>query len=145
MQSLLWETCEEHHDLFGRRAPQNFQSRLPLPHNLSYITLNYALVFSFSQFHIFHHLPFMPQSFIAYMQNSANLRLTCRYWALGPRCPDGVLCNFAHSDTGQLATPTYQPGTCLVFGQHGYCYKGTNCGYEHRCTGVTGLHQGSEL
>ena len=79
------------------------------------------------------------------MQNTANGRFTCRYWALGPRCPDGVRCSFAHRDTGRLATPTHQPGTCLTFSKYGYCTKGTYCGYEHRYTGVTGLHQGSEF
>jgi hypothetical protein len=73
---------------------------------------------------------------------------TCRYWALGPRCPNVVNgideCQYAHWDTGRLASSLEQRGTCLNFSQHGFCYRGDNCLYEHRNCGVTGLDQGSK-
>ena len=91
------------------------------------------------------------------MQNATELSraievtrklLTCRYWALGPSCPSIIKgvdhCQFAHWDTGRLASPLEQRGTCLNFSQHGYCYKGGSCWYEHRDCGVTGLYQGSK-
>ncbi|ETN41082.1 uncharacterized protein HMPREF1541_03017 [Cyphellophora europaea CBS 101466] len=72
---------------------------------------------------------------------------TCRYWALGPRCPDEtragkITCDYAHFDTGTLASDQMQRGTCLTWAQRGVCH-GLNCPYEHRQTGVTGLFQGS--
>jgi hypothetical protein len=82
-------------------------------------------------------------------------RLTCRYWAFGPHCPDVTPggrndCKFAHSDTGTLATTHDQPGTCLAWSRDGHCFAafGTGamrCPYEHRDTGVTGLYQGGKF
>ena len=69
-------------------------------------------------------------------------RLTCRYWALGPECPDGVVCRFAHIDTGILAAPALQPGTCLAWFKTGACLKAKGkCFFEHRNVGVTGMYQ----
>ena len=73
---------------------------------------------------------------------------TCRYWALGPSCPNfdafkTVTCTFAHYDTGRLASDVQQRGTCLAWKHYGYCGKGVGCWHEHRETGVTGLYQGS--
>jgi hypothetical protein len=99
-------------------------------------TLPYFVVF-LSSSTLSHSLP-------SSMRTNAYRRFTCRYWALGPSCPDGARCIFAHRDTGQLATPSHQPGTCIVYSQLGDCYRGTQCEYEHRHTGVTGLYQGSE-
>lgn len=78
---------------------------------------------------------------------SKGLR-TCRYWALGPQCPNtdafGTnVCAYAHWDTGKLASHFEQRGTCLSWRHLGYCGKGIGCWYEHRQTGVTGLFQGS--
>ncbi|KAJ9610750.1 hypothetical protein H2200_005527 [Cladophialophora chaetospira] len=77
-----------------------------------------------------------------------NKFYTCRYWALGPACPNvdpfhTVVCEFAHYDTGVLASHVQQRGTCLPWKLWGYCGKGTGCWYEHRDTGVTGLYQGN--
>ncbi|OAP56440.1 hypothetical protein AYL99_09619 [Fonsecaea erecta] len=77
-----------------------------------------------------------------------NRRYTCRYWALGPRCPnvdtfDALTCEFAHWDTGRLASALQQPGTCLPWKLYGFCGRGANCWYEHQDTGVTGLYQGT--
>ena len=74
---------------------------------------------------------------------------TCRYWALGPGCPNfdqhGVLnCEYAHFDAGSLASPLEQRGTCLQWSRCGNCPRGTACWYEHRHTGVTGLWQDSK-
>ena len=86
------------------------------------------------------------------MQNSnvsqvAKKLLTCRYWALGPGCPNVVngidSCEYAHYDTGRLASPFDQRGTCLEWSKLSYCPK-VACWYEHRHTGVTGLNQGSK-
>lgn len=73
-------------------------------------------------------------------------RFTCRYWALGPACPNvtrtgSIFCKYSHYDTGQLAGPFAQTGTCLNWSKHGVCYR-FGCTYEHRNTGVTGLGQG---
>ncbi|EXJ57519.1 hypothetical protein A1O7_07867 [Cladophialophora yegresii CBS 114405] len=77
-----------------------------------------------------------------------NRLYTCRYWALGPECPNvdayhTVTCEFAHYDTGDLASHIQQRGTCLAWKQYGSCGRGVGCWYEHRDTGVTGLHQGA--
>ena len=106
----------------------------------------HALIFNTSNFPI-HSLYSALQYLLlpTSMQNTSNRRFTCRYWALGPSCPDGVLCQYAHRVTGQVASPTLQPGTCLSFSKSGYCPKlRALCGYEHRHTGVTGLYQGSK-
>jgi len=73
---------------------------------------------------------------------------TCRYWALGPACPNlnsyGTdVCTFAHWDTGLLASDFEQRGTCRYWLQ-GRCHKGESCWYEHRDTGVDGLYQGGK-
>ncbi|ETI25423.1 hypothetical protein G647_02196 [Cladophialophora carrionii CBS 160.54] len=77
-----------------------------------------------------------------------NRLYTCRYWALGPECPNvdafrTVTCEFAHYDTGDLASHVQQRGTCLAWKQYGFCGRGVGCWYEHRDTGVTGLYQGT--
>ncbi|OCT47232.1 hypothetical protein CLCR_02262 [Cladophialophora carrionii] len=86
------------------------------------------------------------------MSNTAgfphNRLYTCRYWALGPECPNmdafrTVSCDFAHYDTGDLASHVQQRGTCLAWKQYGFCGRGVGCWYEHRDTGVTGLYQGT--
>ena len=71
---------------------------------------------------------------------------TCRYWAFGSRCPEidaqGVdLCEYAHWDTGYLASEMQQRGTCRYWLQ-GNCKNGHACWYEHRNTGVDGMYQG---
>ena len=68
----------------------------------------------------------------AAMQNSRLL--TCRYWALGPSCPDGNQCGYAHRDAGYLAIPARQPGTCLNFSTSRRCPRGDRCEYERKST-----------
>ncbi|KAI1629206.1 hypothetical protein EDD37DRAFT_671023 [Exophiala viscosa] len=73
---------------------------------------------------------------------------TCRYWALGSRCPNidafGTnICQYAHWDTGKLAGHLEQRGTCIPWKYYGYCGRGAGCWYEHRRTGVDGLYQGT--
>ncbi|EXJ67695.1 uncharacterized protein A1O5_09041 [Cladophialophora psammophila CBS 110553] len=80
--------------------------------------------------------------------NPRNKLYTCRYWALGPGCPNTdafgwLTCEFAHCDTGRLASSVQQRGTCLPWKHFGYCGSGVGCWYEHRETGVTGLYQGT--
>ncbi|KIW10452.1 hypothetical protein PV08_11416 [Exophiala spinifera] len=73
---------------------------------------------------------------------------TCRYWALGPACPNidafgTITCSYAHWDTGRLASHHQQRGTCIPWKYYGYCGRGVGCWYEHRDTGVDGLFQGT--
>ncbi|KAL2436374.1 hypothetical protein ABEF95_009286 [Exophiala dermatitidis] len=80
--------------------------------------------------------------------NPVSKLYTCRYWALGPACPNidafGTnICPFAHWDTGRLASHFQQRGTCVSWKHLGYCGRGSGCWYEHRLTGVTGLFQGT--
>lgn len=76
--------------------------------------------------------------------------LTCRYWAFGPGCPDiGArniqTCPYAHWDTGKLADFYEQRGTCYEWFCKRSCPFVAGCSYEHRDTGVMGLHQGSKF
>lgn len=85
------------------------------------------------------------------MRNPSHQKLlTCRYWALGPRCPDIgpdkiQTCPFAHWDTGKLARFQDQRGTCFDWYYNGRCSFGAGCIDEHRETGVMGLNQGSKF
>lgn len=80
------------------------------------------------------------------MSLATTRKLTCRYWALGSACPDvapggRIFCQYAHYDTGTLCDAAKQMGTCLPWSKKGVCLR-SDCPYEHRETGVTGLNQG---